>query len=442
MKSHKTQQSEQNPPNPVLVAPKLRQELQKLDACIHCGICLPACPTYLATGSEAESPRGRLYLMKKMLDGELTDTQVKPHLDQCLACHGCESVCPSAVQYGTLLMKTRQDLARNDRSVYRAIKRLIFSQVLPNHKLLQFLGSFLKFYQQSGLRDLVHRSNILALMPVIQHQECLMPAVPGYRKIPENAWFGPPDGEPVVLLLGCIMDIFYNPVHWDTIDVLVANDYRVHVPPAECCGALAYHAGEADITQTLAKQGIKTWAEHKPRWIVSNSAGCGSTLKEYQDILADDMTDSTQGEPYSTAVVDVMELLSKKPLAAFKNYALYETIAYHPACHLHHVQGVRQEPITLLEQIPGITLVPIPNAEACCGSAGIFNLEHPALSQTVLDEKIKSIETVCKDNGVTTIATGNPGCLLQIEHGVKRLDNPALRVRHPVSILADAYRRP
>lgn len=421
--------------------PHLQLELDKLKACIHCGICLPACPTYKATGSEAESPRGRLYLMKKMLEGQLEPEAVKPHLDQCLACHGCETVCPSAVQYGQILLSTREDLARRDTSRLRQFKRFVFSKVLPNHRLLVLGGKILRFYQQSGLQKLVRGMKLLKPFPSLAYQENLLPTLPARKPLNPGMGFGDPTGDTVALLTGCVMDIFYNPVHWETIEVLTANGYWVVMPEQGCCGALAHHAGETDITRTLAKQLIDKALMVNPQWIVVNSAGCGSSMKEYGHLLAGDSAYAEKAARFSERLVDVMELLAKKPLAPFKNYALHEKITYHAACHLYHVQKVKQEPMQLLSQIPGIELVPLTNMEACCGSAGLFNVEHPELSGEVLDSKMEHLQTACKQGGASTVTTGNPGCLLQLEKGIHGQKLP-MRVRHPISILAEAYRLP
>lgn len=423
----------------------LQLEIDKLKSCIHCGMCLPACPTYEATGSEAESPRGRLYLMKKLLDGELPAEAVKPHLDQCLACHACETACPSGVEYGKILLSTREDLAKQDASFARKLKRFLFQRVLPNHFWVVLGGAFLRFYQRSGLRALLRKLDLLKPFPKLAHQERLIPDLPPRKALKTGRIFGDPAGEPVALMVGCIMDIFYNPVHWDTVEVLVANGYRVTVPPQTCCGALAHHAGETDITLDLARQNIdrmlSSEPEQDPHWIVVNSAGCGSSMKEYGALLAGDSIYAEKAKRFASKVVDVMELLAKKPLAPFRNYGLYEKVTYHAACHLYHVQHVKTEPIQLLSQIPGIELVPLSNAESCCGSAGIFNVEHPELSEEVLAAKMACIQNACTRKGATTVITGNPGCLLQIEKGVQDHQLP-LRVRHPVSVMAEAYRSP
>lgn len=420
---------------------QLEMELDALKACIHCGLCLPACPTYLATGSEAESPRGRLYLMKKMLEGQLEPVQVQPHLDQCLACHGCETVCPSGVQYGKILLSAREDLAKQDQSWKRQFKRFIFSRVLPNHALLVAGGWLLRFYQRSGIQRFARWLGVLNWIPGLAQQEALLPALPHRKALSPGMRFGDTQGKTVALLTGCVMDIFYNSVHWDTIEVLVANGYQVVIPEQECCGALAHHAGDTDITRHQARLLVDKAMALDPDWIVVNSAGCGSTLKEYGHLLATDSMYREKAAIFSEKLMDVMTLLGQKPLAPFKNYAYYNTVTYHAACHLYHVQKVKELPIQLLAQVPGLKLVPLTNMEACCGSAGIFNVEHPELSDEILAEKMKHIQTACQEDKASTVVTGNPGCLLQLEKGIRDAHLP-LKVQHPISILAEAYRTP
>ena len=420
----------------------LQLELDKLKSCIHCGMCLPACPTYRVTGSEAESPRGRLYLMKKLLEGDLSADAVAPHLDQCLACHACETVCPSGVQYGKVLMGAREDLAQRNTGFKRRFKRFVFQKILPNPTLLSWGRKFLRAYQKSRLQWVMRTTGLLKLLPFgLSDQEALLPTVPKNKPLNAGMQFGDPMGEPVALLTGCAMDVFYNNVHWDTIEVLVANGYRVTIPEQHCCGALAHHAGETDITRELARLNVDDILANQPAWIVLNSSGCGSTLKEYGQLLGSDTLYGERARQFSAKVVDIMELLAKKPLAPFKNYALHETITYHAACHLYHVQKVKTEPISLLSQVPGIQLVPLTNAETCCGSAGIYNIEQAELSGEILENKMEHLKTACNDLGATTVVTGNPGCLLQLQSGIQK-HHLNMKVRHPISVLADGYRSP
>jgi glycolate oxidase iron-sulfur subunit len=412
--------------------------LDGLEACIHCGMCLPVCPTYLATGSEAESPRGRLYLMKKWIDGELSTEAVQPHLDQCLACHGCETACPSGVQYGHLLMETRAAMAPGRRTFARILKRFVFRWILPNDFALIVGGFLLYLYQHSGLQGLLRLSGLLKIIPSLAIQEALLPEIPAHRALQSGDCFGELDGIPVTLLVGCVMDVFYNPIHWDTISVLVANGYRVRIPERTCCGALAHHAGEMDITERLAWQTIEALLDNQPEWIVINSAGCGSSIKDYSHFLKPETPEQAHKlRELGQKVVDISELLAKKPLAPFVREVPLK-VAYHAACHLYHVQKVQSQPLALLAQVPGLQLVPLENADLCCGSAGIYNLEQPGLSEEILAAKMESVRTACAVGQADTLTTGNPGCLLQLSHGVKQA-GLRLAVRHPISLLAQGY---
>jgi len=414
---------------------ELTVALDKLKACIHCGMCLPACPTYRVTGSEAESPRGRLYLMKSLLDENLSDGEhftpedIAPHIDQCLGCLACQTVCPSGVQYGGLLTATRETITPQTTPWFvRFIKRFSFQHLLPYRQRLVALASFLGVYERSGLQILVRRSGLLGLLPLLAHQESLLPkTVPHYRALKPDAVFGPDNGVPVVLFVGCVMDTFYNAVHWDTIRVLAAQGYRVSIGQQTCCGALAHHAGERDIVENLAGQNVAAILASEPAYIVVNSAGCGATLQEYSHILTTD-----EANTFSSKVIDIMALLAKAPLNLdAKTDTTPITVTYHAACHLHHAQGVHTEPMAVLDQLPNVRLVPLTEASMCCGSAGIYNLQHPTLSEPILDNKINHVLATNAD----VLVTGNPGCLLQIEKGLKAAGS-SMRLMHPVSFIA------
>lgn len=412
----------------------LQLDLEKLNACIHCGMCLPVCPTYRVTGSEAESPRGRLYLIKKTLQQELDEPQLlRKHLDQCLACHACETACPSGVHYGDLLFATREQLVQGDDSFKRKFKRFAFQHIFPNHGLLSLGAFFLKAYQLTGLQAIVRSLGILKSYPTLDAQERLLAPIHSDKDLKPGMTFGDPNGELVCLMTGCIMDVLMRPIHWATIHVLTANGYRVIIPEQTCCGALAHHAGETDITRDLAKQNIQSVLKSNPTWIVINSAGCGSTMQHYEKLLAGD----SQAVEFSSKVIDVMDLLSNRLLAPMTK-PQDVTVSYHAACHLYHVQGVKNQVPELLAQVPGIKLVPLPEAEMCCGSAGIYNIEQPALADDILDLKMISIRQVIADNAVSTIVTGNPGCLMQLQKGLRE-SGLSVRLTHPVVLLAQAY---
>jgi glycolate oxidase iron-sulfur subunit len=378
--------------------------------------------------------------MKKWIQDELEESEIKPHLDQCLACHSCETACPSGVQYGRLLMETRASMAPHRKGLARNLKRFIFNHILPNDALLRLSGFLLWFYQRSKIQAMVHRLGLLKIIPALATQEALLPKIPHNKALKAGMTFGPADGSPVTLLIGCVMDVFYNPIHWDTITVLAANGYRVSIPERTCCGALAHHAGEIDITEHLGWQTVAALLAPKPDWVVINSAGCGSSIKDYSHLLKPQSEEQTcQLQKLAAKVVDVTELLAQKPLAPF-HHSVPMKVAYHAACHLYHVQKVQKQPIELLSQIPGIELVPLESADMCCGSAGIYNLEHPDLSEEILAEKMQHVRQACTVGQANVLTTGNPGCLLQLTHGVEsaKLD---MQVLHPISIMAKGYKQ-
>lgn len=416
--------------------------IDKLNACVHCGLCLPTCATYQATGSEAESPRGRLYLMRKWVEGSITDgSKIKPYLDHCLACHACETVCPSGVQYGDLLFQAREHLAAHDKSGKNVFKRFIFNSVLPNPSLLNTVQNSLRLYQQSGFQRVLRNTKVLRLIPGMANQESLLPTVPEQDLLKPGMRFGNVSDPLVALMTGCVMDTFFNPIHWQTIFVLTQNGYQVLIPEQTCCGALAHHAGETAIAKDLAAQNIQTVLKEIPEWIVLNSAGCGSTMQAYGRLLSGSDTKGS-AELFASKVIDIMALLSAKPLAEFPEAEHpQQTLLYHAACHLYHVQKVRREPIDTLRQLPKTDVLPLDNIELCCGSAGIYNLEYPELADEMLDNKLDSVATTLRKTSRTdsiTLVSGNPGCLMQLAKGLKERQMP-LTLKHPVEVLAEAY---
>jgi glycolate oxidase iron-sulfur subunit len=434
-----------------------------LKACIHCGMCLPACPTYGVTGSEAESPRGRLFLMHQAqagkLEGKLDGLEaVKPHLDACLGCLACEAACPSGVQYGQLLVAHRETMQPLVPWWQRLLKQTVFKGILPKPTLLGMLTRLLRVAQQRVMNPDTHNpvykqcQQWVNNTPYLQWAWQLLPTVPSTASpFAAGQTFGNPEHPTVALMTGCIMDAFYHRTHQATIDVLIANGYHVVIPPQTCCGALALHAGEKLIALELARRNIEAMPDNVDA-IVLNSAGCGATLQEYHHLFAQDADLATKAQAFSRKVVDIMVLLSKKPLVALPDTnlsngpALPLKVTYHGACHLHHAQKVSVEPLRVLMQLPGIEFIPMPGFDRCCGSAGIYNLEQPALSQALLTEKMDAIALT----EATVILAGNPGCLVQIQAGIKdktvvvndtppqeKVKPPVLL--HPVELMAYSY---
>ncbi|HEY9789044.1 MAG TPA: heterodisulfide reductase-related iron-sulfur binding cluster [Candidatus Obscuribacterales bacterium] len=419
-----TQQKE-----PIKISPEL------LSACIHCGLCLSSCPTYLASGREMESPRGRIYLMNMLENGEAeAEPRLVEHLDSCLGCLGCQTACPSGVQYGKLLDQARPLIAAQRPAHVRRLMRFAFQHILPDYRRLHFLSKVLRLWQKTGLDRLPEKLPWLAagLGKLAEWQEFL-PPVPVFKPLPKQSWIpGDKQGE-VQVFSGCVMDVFYNDVNHACVRLLAAQRRMVNVPEQTCCGALAFHAGETDIARDLARENIE-YFEKTAGDIVVTAAGCGAMLKEYGELLHDDPQWHARAHQFAARVRDVTEALAEKPIVG-EPHAIDKKVAYHAACHLSHAQGVRQPPLDLLKQIPGVKPVPLEEAEHCCGSAGIYNLMHTDMSMEILERKMDNIERT----GADIIVTTNPGCLLQLQKGLRdrKCD---MKACHLIELLDEAYR--
>lgn len=403
--------------------------LEGLRACVHCGICLPQCPTYRLLGEEMDSPRGRVYLMRAAAEGRtgLTPTLAR-HLDLCLGCRACETACPSGVQFGQLLEAARAQL---DRRGVRA--------PATDHGLLDFVLAWfarparlapmlfgLRLYQRSGMQRLVRGVGLLAAFPKLREMEALLPALPTVReRLPELI---PARGKPrgrAGLLVGCVQRFFYPEVNRDTARLLSAAGYDVVIPrDQECCGALHLHAGKLGEFRQMADRLMAAF-DPDLDMIVANAAGCGSALKEYSHWIH-----GGDAEAFSRKVRDVAEVLAESELPL---RPLREIVTYHDACHLAHGQRIRNEPRELLRRIPGLTLVELQDSDLCCGSAGVYNLLEPEIAGELGRRKVERI----RETGARIVAAGNPGCLMQIARGC-RAQGLQIEVVHPVSLLARA----
>lgn len=417
---------------------KLSREL--LDSCIHCGLCLPACPTYLATGREMESPRGRIYLLSKWQEegGELAPRAIE-HLESCLGCLGCQTACPSGVKYEAILDQARPHLAARRNWLTRQIMRFGFSQILPNYGRLKILGFLLRLVQTLKLDSFVAKLPWIAHGPPIFRKvadfQMFTPTVVKHLPLPKKSWKAGAKIGSAKLFSGCVMDIFYNHVNHAALRLMVRQGTVVEVPAQTCCGALAFHAGELDIATALAKQNIDLFAQSDDH-IVVTSAGCGAMLKHYEQLLAADPVYKEKARSFSQRVQDLSENLALGKFPAMTGTSQSHMV-YHAACHLAHAQGVRVQPQELLSTVAASTgahLYDLPEAEHCCGSAGIYNLLNTSLSLKVLDRKMNFIE----ESGADVVVTSNPGCLLQLEAGVKaRALN--VKVKHLAEALDDAF---
>lgn len=418
---------------------------QLLEACIQCGMCLSSCPTYQVTGSEAESPRGRIHLVDLWQQHALTATAIQPHINQCLGCRSCETACPSNVQYGELLNTTRYLLMQQGSTHWFAgIKRWLLAVVLPSIQWLQVarLGALL--YQTTGVRWLVQRLGVLNLLPAsLQAMEALCPPV-AWQDAPAlkaGQRFGAATAPLVCLPVGCVMNVFMADIHYATIQVMVALGYQVLIPPLPCCGALAHHAGERSLAQQQAMATVEVWQQWQmpvTTPIVMNSAGCGAHYKELTHLFANTEAGYPLVEAFSQQVLDIHEwLLPQLPtlqalLKSTTNPQQPKIKAiYQPACHLYHAQQVHTQPMLLLQQLPNIEWVPLPDATLCCGSAGIYNIEQPQLSTQVLEAKLDAIE----QTQATVLVVANPGCYLQLRKGLQQR-GIAMEILHPLQLIA------
>jgi glycolate dehydrogenase iron-sulfur subunit len=390
-----------------------------IDQCVHCGFCLPVCPTYVLWNEEMDSPRGRIYLMKLTSDGK---SEMNPlwvsHFDSCLGCMACMTACPSGVDYSKLIEATRAQIERHHKRTIaeKLYRRFIFS-IFTRPDRLRLLRRPLLVYQQSGAQALLRRSGILNLFPkTIRAMEALMPQIGAGESIPGVTPAQGPKRRRVGLLLGCVQREFFPQVNAATVRVLAAEGCEVVAPQEQpCCGALLVHAGEEAAAILLARKTIDAFERANVDTIITNAAGCGSNVKEYAHLLRDDPQYAARAKAFSSKCRDITEFLGELEPRAKRN-PLKLRVAYHDACHLQHAQTIRLQPRTLLLGIPGVQLAEIPESAVCCGSAGIYNLVQPDAANALGDRKAQLIAPLNAD----VIATGNPGCLLQLQCALAR----------------------
>jgi glycolate oxidase iron-sulfur subunit len=417
-----------NPPKPELI-----------DTCVHCGFCLSTCPSYRVIGKEMDSPRGRIYLMDAINNGEATiDVATSQHFDSCLGCLACVTTCPSGVQYDQLIAATRPQIERNQpRNLPdRLIRTLIFN-LFPYPNRLRNLLPPLWLYQKSGLQKLLRNTGIMKkFTPRLAAMEAILPT------ITDDAWQDnlpeviPAQGEKhyrVGMILGCVQRLFFSPVNEATARVLTANGCELFIPRTQgCCAALPAHQGQEAQAQTLARQMIDSFIEQDLDAIIINAAGCGHTLKEYGHILADDPEYALKAQEFAQKVKDIQEFLSEIQLTAELHPVTSEklTIVYQDACHLLHGQKISLQPRQLLRKIPGVELREPLDASLCCGSAGIYNMLQPETADELGRQKASNLI----NTGATLIASSNPGCSLQIQKHLE-LQNSEVKLLHPIELL-------
>ncbi len=393
--------------------------------CVHCGFCLQACPTYQSWGNEADSPRGRIDLMRGVVEGSLAlDAQVVPHFDRCLGCMACMPACPSGVKYDALIETTRGMVETQYRRplLQRIFRSLVFL-LFPYPRRMRVIAPMLNLIARTPLRRFVPGGSLLRSVDV---RAASAPLAPTYAAQGERR-------ARVGLIAGCVQRVFFPEVNAATIRVLTAEGCDVVIPPqAGCCGALSLHSGRLDEARMFARATIASFDEQNLDAIVVNAAGCGSALKDYGTLLEDDPAWVGRAAAFSAKVRDITEYLaSLEPRAP--RAARDERIAYHDPCHLAHAQRIRDEPRALLSTIPGLTLVEIPQGDQCCGSAGTYNLFEPESAREIGLRKVENVLST----GVKTVASANPGCTLQMQ-SLLRERGIELRMVHPVEILDEA----
>ena len=433
--------------------------------CMHCGLCLPTCPTYDATKLERNSPRGRIALMRAIADGELEATKTfGEEMYFCLGCLACMTACPAGVNYAELFEHARAEV--EETGVLASPKRKLIrwftvKWLFMDLSRLLLVGRAMRLYQELGIQTLIRRSGVLKLLPKrLQELEAMTPVIsPKFSAdlIPPITTAVGERKYRVAVLTGCAQDLIFSEINRDTVEVLAQNGCEVFTPPAQqCCGSLHAHNGELGLATELARKNLDQFPPEQFDAIISNAGGCGSHLKHYRKLLADDPRYRDRAGLWDRKLKDIHEWLLEIGVrtptalphmpptlspparrgeggAAVRSGPL--VVTYHESCHLSHGQKVVNQPRQLLRLIPNLTLVELPEANWCCGSAGIYNLVQPEMADQLLDRKLKHIQST----GATIVANGNSGCLLQLINGVRQA-GLSVRVAHPVTLLAEAYR--
>ncbi|MFZ4619324.1 MAG: (Fe-S)-binding protein [Bacteroidota bacterium] len=412
-----------------------------LTNCMHCGLCLPVCPTYSITGREKSSPRGRIRLIKSVAEGSLEITEgFVEEMNFCLDCQACETACPAGVKYGSLVESARNQIRMQskDTSFALTMRWIFLRNVISKKYLLKVTANLLGLYQNSKLERLIRSSHVFKkLAPKLSKIQELSPRFDGrffddiYPEVIK------PHSTPkyrVGFLSGCVMNVAFASVHEDTVKVLLHHDCEVIVPKKqECCGSLQAHNGDFEIARTLAKKNIDAFLKFELDAIVMNSAGCGALMKEYGHYLQDDPEYAERAKLLATKVKDISEFLHeigmKVPVREFRH-----RVTYHDACHLVHSQKISNEPRALIRSIPGVDYVELNEASWCCGSAGIYNVAQYDDSMKILDRKMVNVKTADAEY----LVANNPGCMTQIEHGCKK-NNLKMKIVHLATLLREVY---
>jgi glycolate oxidase iron-sulfur subunit len=432
--------------NPALPAERAGIDLdwltQKIDYrlyqdCIHCGLCTASCPTYIETGDENDSPRGRIYLMRAVADSRLeVGRDVRKHLDLCLDCRACESACPSGVQYGRIIEPFKVALQRSAPAAEKAslLQRMILHHLFPYSGRVKAALAPARLLQRFGLFEWAERLGLTRLLPpTLRRMQVMLPTLKPNAPLPEVLSPIGPKRARVALFLGCVADALYPETNAATARVLQQNGCEVDIPRGQtCCGAIHYHSGVEEPALELARRNLAAFDPDQYDAIIVNAAGCGAMLKDYAHLLP--AADHAAAARFTAKVRDISEfLVTLGPIAPRHPVPL--KVTYHDACHLCHGQQIRAQPRQLLAMIPGLELVPLEESEICCGAAGTYNLTQPEMSERLGRRKADHIAAT----GARMVVTGNVGCILQIARQLKERGSP-IEVAHPVDLLDRAYR--
>lgn len=417
----------------ILTDPFLEEE--KALACIHCGLCLSSCPTYLETGNENDSPRGRIYLMRAIHDGRTPLNAVGVHhVDLCLGCRACEAACPSGVQYGSLLEASRDHIEKKHRrTIFQTfLRRFVIEKIFPHPfrlKLALIPARLIRAFRLQAFLPKFARDAI-DLLPIGRQSR----EFPQVREISDR-----PDELRVGFVDGCVMSVLFEQTNVNSIRLLKAAGCRVIRPQSQgCCGALHAHSGKLDDARAAARRNIDAFDAANLDAIVINAAGCGSTLKEYSHLLKDDPEYAARASAFEAKVRDLTEFLAERPVPDLKDFsdaACMRTVTYHDACHLAHPQGITRQPRELVKSIAGDRFVELPESDVCCGSAGTYNLTEPEMAERLQRRKIENI----LKSGADIVVTSNPGCLLQIQAGLRKAGRGDVATVHIADFLCGQF---
>ncbi|MGO4182887.1 (Fe-S)-binding protein [Paenibacillus sp. TAF43_2] len=433
------------------MASKLAAKLdyEQLTNCMRCGFCLPACPTFRETGIEAESPRGRIALMKAVVDGIMEpDQQFEEQMDHCLGCRACEPACPADVKYGQLIEQTRDAIEEHtDRHRWwvKGIRRTVLKEMFPHQKRMRLLGGALKAYQKTGLRKVAHASGMMKLFPShLREMENILPDT-SYKGVAEKIGVRHlAKGEriaTVALFRGCLMDMMFTQTNIHTVKLLTESGFDVLIPVTQnCCGALHAHSGESEEAKSLARVNIRAFKDANVDFIVTNAGGCGAILVEYDHLLHDDPNWKADAKWFAERVIDISDLLvriGRKLQFSERGKSKAEKalrITYQDSCHLRNVMRASDAPRKLMGEIDGVNYVEMKEADRCCGSAGIYNVTQPEMAGQILEHKMVH----ANNTQAEYIVTSNPGCLLQMKHGIEKHGSPErVKAVHIVDFLID-----